>query len=172
MCDITAGIALASALVGAAGSVQQGKAANASAKYNAKVADMNARISERRAYDSIERGKTEEQAKRREVAQFKGRQEAAMSANGVDVGFGSPLDTLVDTATMGELDALTVRSNAAREAYGHQVEASNKTADANLSRMNGKAAKTGSYFQAAGTLLSGVGDAWGSYKKSSMGAYA
>lgn len=172
MCDITAGIAIATALVGAAGSIQQGKAANAAAKYNANVAEMNARISDNRARDALERGKIEEQAKRREISQFKGRQEAAMAANGVDLSFGSPLDALVDTAMVGEIDALTVRSNANREAYGHKVDAANKTAQANLSKMEGKAAKTGSYWSAAGTLLSGAGDAWGSYKKKSIGAYA
>jgi hypothetical protein len=172
MCDITAGIALASALLGAAGSIQQGNAAAAASKYNAKVSDMNARISDRRALDALERGKVEEQNKRREIAQFKGRQEAAMSANGVDLNFGSPLDTLVDTAVMGELDALTVRSNSAREAYGFKVDAANKVADANLSRMNASAQTTSGYLTAAGTLLSGVGNAWGTYKKGSIGAYA
>lgn len=172
MCDITAGLAIASTLIGAVGAVQQGKAASDAAKYNAKVADMNARISDRRAIDALERGKIEEQSKRREVAQLRGRQEAAMAANGVDLSFGSPLETLVDTAVIGELDALTVRSNASREAYGFKVDAANKVADGNLSRMNAKASRTAGYLSAAGTLLSGGADAWGSYRKRSIGAYA
>lgn len=172
MCDITAGLAIVSSLVGAAGAIQQGNAAAAAAKFNAKTQEMNAKISEARARDSLERGKLDEQQKRNEVAQIKGRQQAAMAANGVDIGYGSPLDTLVDTATMGELDALTVRSNAAREAYGHDVEAANKRADAQLSRMNAKASKTAGYLSAASSLLTGAGNAWGSYRKSQIGSYA
>ena len=45
-----------------------------------------------------------------------------MAANGVDLSSGSPLDILGDTAMYGELDALTIRSNAEREAYGYRVQ--------------------------------------------------
>ena len=172
MCELTAGIAIVSALVGAAGSIQQANATSASANYNAKVGDMNARISDQRARDALERGKLDEQRKRMEVAQFKGRQQAAMASNGVDLSFGSPLDALVNTAVLGEVDALTVRSNAAREAYGYKVDAVNKRADATLNRMNADSAKTAGYLDAAGTLLGGIGDGWKRYKMSSMGMVA
>jgi hypothetical protein len=171
MCDPMMGLSLVSTLVGAAGQMQQANAASNAAKYNSQVADMNAKIESRRAQDALERGKIDEQNKRREVSQVKGQQIAGMSANGVDVGFGSSLDTLVDTATFGELDALTVRSNAAREAYGHDVAAVNKKADSQLFQAEAKSAKTGGYLSAIGTLVGGAGDAWGSYKKKSMGAY-
>jgi hypothetical protein len=175
MCDpatITIATTLMSAGLGAAGQIQQGKAAKAASNQQANVADMNAKISSARARDAIDRGQQEEQEKRREVAQFQGRQQAAMAANGVDIGYGSALDTLVDTATFGELDALTVRSNAAREAYGHDVDSANKTADAQLSRMEGKGAKKAGYLAAGSTLLSAAGDAYGSYKKRQIGSYA
>lgn len=165
MCDLSMALMLGSTLLGAAGQVQQGKAAAAAANYNAKVQEMNAQLSERRARDAIERGAAEEQRKRMEVAKISGQQRAAMAANGVDLGFGSPLDTLVDTAVLGELDALTIRSNTYREAYDRRVEAANQRAGANLSRMEGKAAKTGGYLAAAGTVLTGAGNMYGQYQK-------
>jgi hypothetical protein len=171
MCDLTMGIGLVSTLVGAVGQIGQANAQANAANYNAQVADMNAKIESKRAQDSLERGKIEEQNKRREVAQIKGQQLAGMSANGVDVGYGSSLDTLVDTATFGELDALTVRSNSAREAYGHDVAAVNKQADSQLFKMEASSATTNGYLGALGTLIGGAGDAWGSYKKKSIGAY-
>jgi hypothetical protein len=125
---------------------------------NAKIADSNAR-------DAQERGKLEEQNKRREVAMLTGRQRAAMASNGVDLSFGSPLDSLVDTAMLGELDALTIRSNAAREAYGYNVSATNARADATLSRANAKSAKTGGYLSAFGTVLGGAAEV-GKYRAS------
>lgn len=164
MCDLITALTIGSTALSAMGSIQQGQAAAASANYNAKVADMNAQISERRARDALERGKVEEQKKRTQAQQVLGQQRAAMAANGVDIGFGSPLDTLVDTATLGEVDALTIRSNSAREAYDYKVQAANGRADANLSRMNAKSASTGGYLNAASTILTGAGNAYKSYK--------
>lgn len=169
MCDLITALTIGSTLLGAAGQIQQGQAQAAAARYNAKVADMNADISERRARDALERGKMEEQKKRRQAQQILGQQRAAMAANGVDIGFGSPLDTLVDTATLGEVDALTIRSNFAREAYDYKVQAVNGRADANLSRMNAKAASTGGYLNAGATLLTGGAKAYESFKTSKIG---
>jgi len=126
--------------------------------------DMNATLAERRANDAMERGKFEEQRKRQDVARIKGAQTAAMAANGVDLTFGSPLDTLVDTAVMGELDALTIRTNTAREAYDYRVDGVNKRATASLERMKGENAATAGYLGAAGTILTGAGKAYSGYK--------
>lgn len=161
MCDFGLVLTAASTIIGAAGQMQQAKAAAEAERYNAKVADMNAVLSERRARDALERGKLEEQQKRREVGQIEGRQRAAMAANGVDLTFGSPLDTLVDTAVMGEMDALTIRTNTAREAYDHRVAAVNGRADANLKRMNASATQKGGNLAAFGTILTGAGKAYG-----------
>jgi hypothetical protein len=169
MCDITLALTLGATLLGAAGTIQQGQATAAASEYNAKVGDMNARLSERRARDAIERGAAEEQKKRTEVQQILGEQRAASAANGVDLTFGSPLDTLMDTAMLGELDALTIRTNTYREAYDRRVDAANQRAGAELNRMEGRAAKTGSYLSAAGTILGGAGKAYGQYKSTRIG---
>lgn len=170
MCDISMALALGSTLLGAAGQVQQGKAAKEAGEYNAKVGEMNAVLSERRAKDTFERGQQAEQMKRQEVQGVIGRQQAAMAANGVDLTFGSPLDTLVDTATMGELDALTIRTNTAREAYDFRVDAANKRAGASMDRAAGNNALKGSYLAAGGTVLAGAGKAYGGYKQGQIGA--
>lgn len=156
--------------MGAVGTVQQSQASAKASKYNAQVQDMNARLADRRAKDAIERGAAEEQRKRQEVARIKGAQTAAMAANGVDLTFGSPLDTIVDTAVAGEIDALTIRTNAYREAYEHKVDATGKRAGAKLSRMGASAATTGGYLAAAGTILGGTANAYGNYKKSTIGS--
>ncbi len=170
MCSLTMALTIGSTLLGAAGQIQQGNAAAAAADHNAKIADMNATISERRAKDAMERGQQEEQRKRIDVAQLQGRQRAAMAANGLDLTFGSPLDTLVDTAVLGELDALTIRQNTAREVYDRKVDASNQRAGAQLQRMEGRSAKSAGYLAAAGTVLTGAGRAYGQYKQSKIGA--
>ncbi|MDK2769919.1 MAG: hypothetical protein KYX69_19650 [Sphingomonas sp.] len=156
--------------LGAVGQVQQAQATSAAAKYNAQIGEMNATLADRRAKDAVERGKVEEQRKRQEVAKIKGAQVAAMAANGVDTSFGSPLDTIVDTAVLGELDALTIRTNSYRESYEHSVDAVNKRAGAQLARSQAKSALTGGYLAAAGTVLTGAGKAYGQYQKSSIGS--
>jgi len=170
MCDISMALTLGASLLGAAGQVQQGKAAKEAGEFNAKVGEMNATLAERRAKDALERGKIEEQQKRQEVQGVLGRQRAAMAANGVDLAFGSPLDTLVDTATMGELDALTIRTNTAREAYDFRVDAANKRAGASMDRAAGSNAMKGSYLAAGGTVLTGAASGYKSYKSGQIGA--
>lgn len=171
MCDFGLALTAASTIIGAAGSIQQANAASEAQEYNAKVADMNATLSERRARDALERGAQEEQQKREQVAQIAGRQKAAMAANGVDLTFGSPLDTLVDTATLGEIDSLTIRRNSAWEAYDQRVDAANGRAGASLNRANAANTKKAGYLDAFGTVLTGAGKAYGQKYGSSSLAY-
>lgn len=164
MCELTTALIIGSTLVGGYAQIQAGNAQAAAATYNAQVAEMNATLADRAAKDALERGAAEEQRKRMEIAAIQGRQQAAMAANGVDLTFGSPLDTLVDTATLGELDALTIRRNAAREAYDYETQGVTYRADATLSRMNASAARTGGYLNAAGTVLGGGAKAYQTYR--------
>ena len=167
MCDLMMALTIGSTIMGAAGQIQQGQATAAANKYQAKVATMNAAISDRRAKDALERGAKEEQQKRRETQQLLGKQQAAMAANGVDISFGSPLDVLVDSSVLGELDALTIRSNTYREEYDYKVQAANQRANADMSRGAAESAITGSYLGAAGTILGGAGNAYKNYYQKS-----
>lgn len=158
--------------MGAAGQIQQAQSTAAANRYNAQVAEMNAAISDRRAKDALERGAKEEQQKRRETQQLLGKQQAAMAANGVDLTFGSPLDVLVDSSVLGELDALTIRTNTYREEYDYRVQAVNQRANAAMSRSAADSALTGGYLGAAGTILGGAGNAYKGYYQSNYGTGA
>jgi hypothetical protein len=74
------------------------------------------------------------------------------AASGVLVDEGSPLAILQDTAIQGELDALTIRSNAAQEAWSFRTQAGGFTAQAGLSR----AKKRDPGAALTGTLLTGT----------------
>ena len=165
MCELTTMLMIGSTVMGAAGAVQQGKAANASAQYNAQVADMNAKLSESQARDAVARGAIDEQQQRMKTSLTLGQQRAAMAANGVDLKFGSPLDALVDTATMGELDALTIRTNTYREERDIRQQGLNAQGQASMMRAEGAAAKSGGYLSAMGTVLGGGARAYGNYKQ-------
>ena len=165
MCDLVTATIAASTLVGTAGTIQQGNAAQDAANYQAQVAERNREISEMQAVDAKKRGRVEETRKRRQTEQRLGAQRAAMAANGIDIDSGSSLDVLGDTAQFGELDALTIRSNTEREARGFRQQGQNFQSEANLSRARGSAAKTGSLFNAGSTLLTGASKGATSFKK-------
>lgn len=133
------------------GAIQQARAENKAAEYNAKLAEQNAAMQEAQAQDAVVRGQEEERRHRNNVANMVSDQRAAFAASGVAVDSGAPLDVIAQTAYMGEEDALTIRANAAREAWGNKVQASNYLSQAKLLRKS----KTNPYLGAAGGLLTG-----------------
>ncbi len=130
--------------------------ANQAARFNAQVAENNAELARRQADDARHRGRIEEQRLRLENARFRGRQAAALAAGGLDVSSGSPLQVLGDSAAFGELDALQVRANAEREAFGQRLRRSDFLNEAELSRARGRSALTRGVFRTGGSLLTGA----------------
>lgn len=98
----------------------------------------------------IESGKVEEQRHRYKIADFKGKQQAAFGASGVDVSSGSPVDILSDTAAVGELDALTIRNNAEADAFSLRVAGQGEA-------LKGKLAKRQGFGNAVGSILTTSG---------------
>lgn len=170
MCGIAeASLALSAAGTGVnvLGQAQAGKAAQAQANYQAAVARNNQIIAERQAADALQRGEIAEKQHRLRVGQLAGRQRVALAANGVVVDQGSALDILGDTRELGELDALTIRSNAEREAYGYRVQGANFAADAGLLDARGASARSAASLAGMSSLLSGAGsvaDKWYGFK--------
>lgn len=119
-------------VIGAQGSIQSGNANASAAQYQAGIARNNALIAEQNAQYASQAGRSQESASRQKTAQLIGAQRAAMAANGIDIGSGTPLRIQGDTAAVGELDALTLRNNAARAAYGYRSQAGDFTASAGL----------------------------------------
>ena len=172
MCvDPMTAMMIGSTVIGGVGQLQAAGAAAASAKYNASVADMNAKLADRAAKDALERGGIEEQKQRAKTAQILGQQQAGMAANGLDLTFGSPLDLLVDTAVMGELDALTIRTNAYREERDIRQQGANYRGQAGMYRAEASSAKTAGWLNAGGTVLGGGAQAYGNYQKTKIGSF-
>jgi hypothetical protein len=155
MCGPIAPImAVASAVIGAAGTIMQGQAAAGQASYQAQVARNNQIIAERNAVDAEKRGVIDEDKMRRRVASIAGTQRAQLAGQGSVLDEGSPLDIQMDTAGLGELDALTVRGNSEREAYGFRVQGMNQGAQAAL--YDSKTSTLGSWLSAGGSILGGA----------------
>lgn len=147
---IAIGTTLASAGVAAYSQYQTGK-------YEQAVAKTNAKIAEDQAIDAQRRGAIEEEEQRARVRALLGAQRATFGANNVVSSTGTPLGLLAQTAQYGEIDALTVRNNAAREAFGYRVDAMN-------SRNRGRLARRQGNLGAASTLLAGGSQAYGIWR--------
>ena len=111
-----------------------------------KALEFNAKVAEMQAVDALARGAEDEERFRMVVKGLIGSQRAGFAGQNVDVGIGSPVDVVADSAYLGELDALTIRNNAAREAWGYRVQAENF-------RMGVDAAGRANNFATASSLL-------------------
>lgn len=129
---------VASGIVGGVSSYQQGKAQQAQAEYQAKVAEDNARIAQQNASNVRQEGIEESRMQRMKTLQTVSSQQASMAANGLDISQGTPLDVIEDTATMGELDALTTQYNSETKAQAYEQQANNFNNQANLDRIAGR----------------------------------
>lgn len=133
-------IAYAGMALSTLGQVQQGREEHQAGLYNARIAEIMAR-------DAEERGLREEEQYRAQVHKLQGRARASLGAKNVELS-GSPLDILTETAEIGERDALQIRQNSEREAFGLRSQGAE-------AMRRGKQAKKGSLFGAVGTLLTG-----------------
>jgi len=162
-----AGISLATTAIGFGlqmyGQSQAAKAQAGQYQYQAAVDRNNKIIADRQAEDAIKRGDAEEDEHRRKVAAIKSDQRVGFASRGIDLGSDVVTDTLSDTAMLGELDALTIRSNAAREAYGYRVQGMNYEASAGNNALAAKNAKSAGKTAMFSTLLSGASTVAGDY---------
>ena len=141
----------AAAVVGALSAIQQGRAAQAAANYNATINEQNAQIS--RADAAIEATQVQ-----RENALRLGAIRANQGASGGAAGEGSVLDVLGDVAAQGELERQFVLYQGEQRARGF-------TNTAQLDRYSGRQARSASYMRAGTELLSGGAAAYNSYTR-------
>lgn len=149
MAAIPIGMALAGGVMGAQSARQEGA-------YSSSMLTQNAAFKNQAAIETEQAGQTSADWQRVRTGQAVGTQRSAQAANGIDVNSGSAAQLQDDTAMIGELDALTIMNNAAREAYGYRVQAGQDLANAGQARTNASSKATGS-------ILGGLGSAFGSF---------
>lgn len=137
----------------ALGSIAQGKQQAASDKYNAQVAENNAKIATQNATLAGQEGAANAAIEQQKTRATVGAIKSAQAANNVDVNTRSAVDVRSSAAELGELNAITIRSNAAKQAYGFQTQAASDTAQAQLDREQAKYAKEAGYVKAGTTVL-------------------
>lgn len=124
--------------IGAGMGLLQGLGNKSVADQQAADLRQNALYLNNAANDAVDRGMKASDQQRVQTQQFIGTQRAAQAANGGEVNTGSNALLQQDTAALGELDALTISNNAAREAYGYQVQASSNLTNARTLEKNAR----------------------------------
>ena len=155
MCEPTT-IALAVAAVASGASAYQASASNkAQAKYQGQVAENNAVMAEYSRQDAMQRGGEAAVKAQQEARRLRGAQVTRLAANGLDLNSGSAAAILDDTDYFAQQDAQQIRNNAARQAWGYQVEGQNLTSSAAMFRATAAAEKPA--LSAGLSLLSSAG---------------
>lgn len=149
-------MALIPVAIGLAGSMMQAQGQKENGAFQSSMLTQNAGFKKQTADETINAGNTSADWQRVRTGQAVGTQRSVQAANGIDVNSGSSAQLQDDTAMLGELDALTIQNNAAREAYGYRVQAKQDLLNANQSVKNGNTA-------AMGSILGGLGGAFGSF---------
>lgn len=127
--------------VKAGGSLIKALGAYEAAKFNRKVARWNQRNA---GNDAV----GEERQLRDFARKSMGEQIAAQGASGVQLGTGSALDALHESAVNEQLDIMALRRKAAIRSTGYDIEAANAKAEGTAALWNG-------VFEAAGAFAGG-----------------
>ncbi len=150
----------ASTAMSVVGAIQQGEQANAAAQSEANAADYNAKVGRARAVQANATAGLQEDLQRQKARAAIGEQIASSAG----AGAGLNADLLRQSIFNSESDALAIRYEGNLKAAGLNDQAALDTVSAANSRDRGSAAVTGSYINAAGSLLN-AGTSYYSGKK-------
>jgi hypothetical protein len=141
--------------------------------YQAGVAQLNEKIAKQNADYTREAGGTVALQSGLRTGQQIGQQKVAQSASGIDVNTGSAAKVRADTLELGQQDQSTIRTNYAKKAYGYEVEAATKSAEAGADLVAGSEAKKASNINVATSILgtvSSVSSKWMQANQAGIGA--
>lgn len=150
-------LTIGSSVVSGIGAISQGNAAAASAGYNAQVAANNAKIATQNAQFAAAEGEQNTAAMSAKTRAIVGATLANQGASGIDINSDSSINVRESEAKLGMLDALNVRSEAARKAYGFQTESAAFKGQQGLYKSEQGFDRTAGYLDAFSSVLGGVG---------------
>lgn len=141
---------------GSIGDLVEGFGAGRASDFQAQIARNNAQIARMNAAAAGEAGDVAAFNSMLRTRDIVGRTKTAQAASGIDVNSGSAVDVQASERMLGMMDALTIRANAARAAYGYEAEAMSESARAGLLKRRGKMSRLRGLMDASGTFLGGA----------------
>lgn len=154
---VSAGASVLGGAITAGGTLAGGASQQAMYNYQAGVAQLNSKIALQNADYTQTAGGTAGYQSGLKTGAIVGTQKADQGASGVDVGSGSAAGVRDTTTKLGQYDQDLIATNYAKKAYGYEVEAATKTAEAGADVIAGENAVKASKISAAGSILGTVG---------------
>lgn len=148
--------AVGGSILSASGEKQKAAATSQMYTYQAGIADLNRRIALNNRDYAITAGGEEAKRFGMKSAQVAGSIKAKQAASGIDVNAGSLVDVQKGQKQVSDLDMATIRNNAARKAYGYQVEAETASMQTEMYTAASKNSLEAGNIAAAGSLISGA----------------
>lgn len=150
------GASAGGAITGAIGSEYQGAAQSNMYGYQAGVAQINKQIAMQNADYERRVGEVKAQESGMKTGAVIAQTKTIQGASNLDVNRGSAADVRESEHAIGRQDQDIIRSNAARLAYGKEVEATQFESQSELYKMAQKTSKTAGHLGAISSILGGV----------------
>lgn len=158
LAEAGAAVGVVGAGVGAYSSIKQ-------AQFQSNIAARNAEIAKQNADASLNAGNAAEGAKKLETGRRVGAALAAQGANGVDVGYGSPASLRGALQSEGDLDALTIRNNAASAALGYMQQSAGFSTESSLDKKSAANLALGGTLGVGASYIGGASSVASKYAK-------
>lgn len=155
--NVGAGASAAGGITSAIGAILGGNAQASTYKYQSGVALINKQIALQNADYSRKVGEVEAQQSGMKTAAQISSTKSIQSASGIDVNSGSHVGVRDSEEEIGQLDESIIRSNAAKKAYGYEVEASKDEAESKVLDSASSKSKMAGYLSAFGSVLGAAG---------------
>lgn len=140
----------------AGGAILGGISEQGAANAQSQIAKSNAEIARNNAELTSQAGETQASNLGFKNRAQMGAIKAGQASSGIDISSKSARDVRDSQQALGLLDTQTLRSNAAREAFGYKVKEREFRNEAKLATNRGKAAMIGAALSAASSLAGGV----------------
>jgi hypothetical protein len=154
--EIGMGTSAAGAAVGAVGSLMAGFGQKKMSNYQAAVSAINANVAQQNADYARNVGEVQAEKSGMTTRAQLGAIRSAQAASGVDIGSGSATRVQESEEEIGAYDQAVIRSDAAKRAYGYEVEKAGDIAQSNMYKVAGSQAALAGEIGAFGNILGGV----------------
>lgn len=163
LAGIGTGATILGGITGAIGKIMGGESSGNMYAYQAGVAGINKQIAKQNADYTRHAGEIDAQRVGMKSRFEQGQTRVVQSGRGLDIGSGSNAEVIDSMDEIGRHDQETVRANAMRKAYGHEVEAVTQEAKGAMARAAGSGARKAGYIESFGSILgtaSSVANKW------------
>lgn len=170
---IAIGSTVAGGLTKAVGGFMGGQASSSAYNYQSGVARLNASIQKQNASYERDVGEVKAQASGMKTAQQVAQIKSVQSGSNLSINGGSAANVRESQQAIGEFDQNVIRSNAARRAYGYDVEVMQQETQSNVYKMAGSNAKRSGMIEGISSLLgtaSSVASKWLDMDRTGIGS--